>query len=114
MTSYFEPLYRQRFYRDHENIVTDQKRYNEVLVFDATTPLWDLSQVLASGETVSSVTWTESGGLSTSDTGNTDTAVYATISYTGSVVVKVTTSTGRVFERMFQWLSTDQPTSDYR
>jgi hypothetical protein len=54
------------------------------------------------------------GGLGVASEGNGNTAVYATITNTGRVEVTVTTSDGEIHQKEFQFLSTDQPTSDYR
>ena len=114
-TTYREPTSTNtpRWFFDHKGRLTTYKRYDEIEVYDATTPLWDLVDWVIGAETISSVTWSASGGLSVTGTGNGNTSAYATIAKTGSVVVKVTSSTGRVVEREFVWLSANDGDSDY-
>ena len=89
------------------------KRYDETLVFDANKPLWDLTDVVESGETVSSATYTAYNGLGVASTGEGNTTCYATITKTGSVEITATMSTGRIFQREFMFASLDESESDY-
>jgi len=111
--TYIQPRKEHRWYRDQRGRLTDAKRYDEVLVFDTGKLLWDLTDVLESGETVSSATFTANYGLGVSSTGNTTVGVYATITGSGSVEISVVTSEGRTFQEEFYFETTDENASDY-
>jgi len=108
-----EPERRSRWWQDKDGRLSDAKRYDETLVYDTGKLLWDLTDVLESGETVSSATFTANNGLGVASTGNTTVGVYATITKVGSVEIAVTTSDSRIIEREFFWLPTGTPESDY-
>lgn len=110
--TYLEPRYEQRWV-PCEGGVEIYKRYDETQVYIGARPLWDLTDVLLSSETISSATYTAGGGLGVTATGETTTGCFATIDKTGSVEITVTTSSGRVFQRVFFFRSSDRHESDY-
>ena len=111
-TTYLEPR-QEHAWIPCEGGIESWKRYDEVQVYTAAKPLWDLTDVLASGETVSSAVYSAEGGLGVAGTGESTTGCYATISATGSVEITVTTSAGRVWQRVFYFRGSDYSESDY-
>ena len=113
-STFFEPHHNSQWFRDIDYRLCHPKRYDETLVFDADKPLWDLTDDLESGETISSATYSASNGLGVASTGEGNSTCYATITKTGSVEITATTSEGRIFQQEFCFIGTDQPLrSDY-
>lgn len=111
--TYLEPERKHGWFYDHQRRLTHYKRYDETFVYDASKPLWDLTDIVESGETISSATYTANNGLGVASTDEGNTACYATITKTGSVEITVTMSTGRTLQREFFFRGTDQDESDY-
>lgn len=112
-TTYLEPRYEHSWIPCEGGGVESYKRYDETLVYVGVRPLWDLTDVLLSGETISSATYSAGGGLGVASTGETTTGCYATITKTGSVEITVTTSLGRVMQEEFFFRGSDWAESDY-
>jgi hypothetical protein len=94
MSTYYEPLERNRWTVDGDGVPTITKTEDEVL----SVPI-DWTDRLASGETISTSTWTASG-VTTS--GAAETSQVTTIKVTGTngyVINTVTTSAGQTLER---------------
>lgn len=111
--TFLEPKREHGWSRDENNNLVTYKRYDETLVYDADKPIWDLSDVAESGETISSATYTANNGLGVASTGEGNTTCYATITRTGSVEITATMSSGRIFQREFYFRSLDWEESDY-
>ena len=111
MTTYYEPLVRNRVFEDHESVPSIAKREDEI--FPITL---DWSRRLNSGETISTSTW-ESSGASAGSASNTTTTTTASISgTTGYVTNTITTSSSRTLQRTVRVYEgyTGEQIKDYR
>lgn len=73
----------------------------------------DLTDILASGETISSVAW-ESGGVTVSGEANSTTSYQANFTSVGTASATATLSTGRKIKRTWRLRGIDSPlVSDY-
>jgi len=85
-----------------------ESKYSDELI----TRTKDVSEDLASGETVSSVSY-DSSGPTVSGTSNTTTTFTFSVKYTGTVTVSVTTSSSRILIYKYQFIAKDQQSLDY-
>lgn len=108
MTAYLAPV-RNAYFRDIDGIMATSKRIEEVVSL-----VLDWSDLLASGETISSVAY-EDLGVTRSSTSNTTTTTTTKVTGTGSTIVKATLSTGRVLHREVRFYGVDgRVPGDYR
>jgi len=107
MPTFYEPLHRKQYFLDGQKRVTWTKSSDEINTYD-----WDLTDELASGETVSSVA-TDVSGV-TLNSGSLASPVYTlTVTGTeGSIRMTATLSTGRVLERDFIFVDKPQRNPD--
>jgi hypothetical protein len=109
--SVVRPTERMRYWTDNDDADATTKHENEALLWT-----WDLdkSGELASGETVSSAAY-EDSGVTRSGAGTSATTVYATVTGLGEFKVTVTLSTGRKLVRVVRFYAKvgSKPT-DYR
>lgn len=95
MSSYLEPLERDRWFVDADGVVATSKHPDEVLK----VPI-DWTDALVSGETVSTSTWQNaSGGLTTSSEALATPVATVFVTGTGSVENEITTSLGQTLIR---------------
>lgn len=97
----FDPPERpgSQWFRDINGVPTTSKHKDEILLLTV-----DVSESVASGETVSSASWSDSG-VTTSSRNTTSTTVYANVTGTnGGTTVTITLSTGRKLVRGFRFI----------
>lgn len=101
------PTKRRRWFVDFDGIRTTSKLQDEKLI-----ETFDFSDVLSSGETISSVAW-EAQGVTISNESNTTTTATLTVTGNGMAKVTLTTSTGQEIQEQFRWMAKDAVHSDY-
>jgi hypothetical protein len=95
-------------YRDHDGVLTDHKREDEIVPFT-----WDLTDELAeTSGTISSVSY-EENGVTVSGNSNTNTAWTCNITGLGTLEVTVTDSNSRKYQEVFQWNADDNESGKY-
>ena len=96
-------------FHDFDGSLVDAKYEDEVI-----THVWDLTDLLASGESVSSTSYEAQSGL----TVNSETLATPIVTYeitkTGVLEVAATLSSGRVLKERFAWQPREEGASDYR
>ena len=95
-------------FRDYDGLLTDAKFESEIVSFP-----WDLTDALASGESVSSVAYDGQSGLTVSAYSLATPVATFTITGTGVLEAEATTSTGRKIKERFAWQARDEGESDY-
>ena len=105
----FAPLDRSRYFKYRDGFGTTKAQDDEVVL------RWDLTDYLASSETVSSAVWVDHGVTSSSKSVSSP-VVIGTVTGTGYTVITATLSTGRTVESRWYYLQRDgEPMiSDYR
>jgi hypothetical protein len=102
------PLERSRYFKYLDGLATS-KALNDDVQFR-----WDLTDYLASAETVSSATWTASG-VTVSSTSVSTPVVIGTVTGLGYVTITATLSTGRTVDLKVYYLdSGNSPVQDYQ
>lgn len=105
----FQPLTRNRFFTDRDGVTSTTKAQD-----DEVRVVWDLTDYLASSETVSSASYSSSG-VTTSSTSVSSPQVIFTVTGVGYTKVTATLSTGRTFEKTFRFYEASGPkATDYR
>lgn len=105
----YMPLERSRYFRDEDGALATTKREDEQLQL-----VIDWSDQLASGETISSVAYVDSG-VTRSSTSNSTTTTTTTVTGIGETEVSVTTSAGRVLQQVARYYSPEGwRAGDYR
>ena len=106
----YEPLARSRYFKDHEGVLSTSKAEDDEL-----RVIWDLTDFLASGETVSSVAYEDSGATTSSKSVATPQILF-TVTGIGETTVTATLSTSRTVERTFRFYDTrgNRAATDYQ
>ncbi len=105
--TFYEPIERTRHSRDGEGLIVYTKHMHEVDSY-----LWDLTDWLESGETVSSVTTDVSGVTLNSASLATPVVTLVVTGTDGSIRMTATTSAGRVKEQIFFFVA--KPSGEIR
>lgn len=95
-------------FRDYDGILTAYKFEDEIITF-----VWDLTDELASGESVSSVANDANSGLTVSASVVASPTITYTITGTGELEAVATLSTARTVKEIFRWEAKDEGDSDY-
>lgn len=105
----FAPLERNRYFGYQDGQATTKAIDDDVVL------RWDLTDYLASGETVSSAVWADSGVTSSAKSVATP-VVIGTVTGLGYATITATLSTGRTVESRWYYLAKDcvPAQSDYR
>ncbi len=104
-----DPLERSRYFRDRDGVLATSKAEDDDL-----RVVLDLTDYLASGETVSSASYADSG-VTTSSKSVATPQVLFTVTGTGYTTVTVTMSTGRTVDRIVRFYdSGGAKAMDYR
>ena len=104
----YEPLRRSRHFIDRDGVLSFSKAENDEL-----RVVIDLTDYLASGETVSSVVYTDSG-VTTSSKSVSSPQVIFTATGVGYTTLDITLSTNRTVEKVVRFYQADGPqASDY-
>jgi hypothetical protein len=105
----FSPLERTRYFSYEDGIATSKAQDDDIV------HRWDLTDYLASGETVSSAAWVEHGPTVSSKSVATP-VIIGTVTGLGYVVITATLSTGRTVERTVYFLDSagGRGARDYR
>lgn len=108
-STFFEPLERAQAFKDLDGETAYVKAE-----LDDIRIVWDLTDYLASGETVSSAAYEESGATASSKSVATPQIIF-TATGLGEIKVTATLSTGRTKERFFRFYPKESAkiTSDY-
>ena len=108
-STFYEPLQRQRAFKDRDGATAYVKAEDDELRI-----VWDLTDYLAGGETVSSAAY-DSSGVTTSSTSVATPQVIFTVTGLGETTITATLSTSRTVERTFRFYagSTERISSDY-
>lgn len=102
------PLERSRYFTNEDGDLSTSKRSDEIVQL-----VLDWSDQLASGETISSVAY-EDSGITRSSTSNTTTTTTTNVTGTGYTEVTVTLSTGRKLQLVVRYYDSEGPgPSDY-
>ena len=104
----FMPLERSRYFRDTDGALATTKRQDEIVQL-----VINWTDYLASGETVSSVAYVDSGVTRSSSSATTTTST-TSVTGVGETEVTATLSTGRVLQQVVRFYGTDGAASDYR
>jgi hypothetical protein len=105
----FLPLERNRWFRDRDGILSTTKREDEIVGMTI-----DWSRQLASGETISSVAYEDSGVTRTGTSATTTTTV-DNVTGIGETEVTVTLSTGRKLQELVRFYDREGARAgDYR
>jgi hypothetical protein len=96
------------FFRDYDGTLTKTKYEDDVESFS-----WDLTNVVPSGETVSSVAYDAQSGLSVSGAALVTPVWSCTVTKTGVLEVTATFSGGSTLTERFAWQPIDEGVSDY-
>lgn len=99
MATYYQPTRRVEHYIDGEGVVVWTKFKDEIDDY-----VWDLTDALASGESVSSVATDVSGVTLNTGTLSSPTYTMTVTGTNGTIRAKATLSTGRVLHGAFKWL----------
>lgn len=104
------PLERNHYFADADGIISTEKYQDEILQL-----VLDWSNELATGETISSAAYVDSG-ITTSGKSTTSTTTTCTVTGVGSTEITVTLSTGRKLQRWVRYYDKQAPSmsSDYR
>lgn len=103
------PLERTRYFRDRDGVLATSKRYDEIVQL-----VLDWTDQLASGETVSSVAY-EDSGVTRSSTSNTTTTSTTSVTGTGETEITVTTSAARKLQAVVRFYGAEGVRAgDYR
>ena len=107
--SSFEPLVRNRWFVDQDGAFATPKRLDEIIAWSH-----DWTDALASGETISSAAYVDSGTTRTNVTAVSPITA-ADVAGVGEFEVTVTLSTGRKLQRVFRFYDYGgSATSDYK
>lgn len=107
-STYRHPLKRQPWFVGHDGVPTTVKMYDDKLTYT-----FDLTDLLASGETVSSATWTSNGPTLTSASVSSP-QHSITVEGSGEADVVVATSASRELNFTYRWQAQDAaPLKDY-
>lgn len=98
---------RNPWYRNKDGVLETTKRYDEI-----ESGRFDFTNLLASGETVSSVSWDQDGVTISSSVLATPVVTWL-VAGAGYATLKATLSTGRKLEQRMRWLATDATSGDY-
>ena len=95
------------FFKDFDGVLTMVKREDEVMPFAE-----NFTDDLASGETISSVSWDESGVTVTAKA-NTSVGHTANVKGLGEATITVTFSSGHTDIQTYRWLGASNSVGDY-
>ena len=102
------PLTRQSWFHDFDGVWSTVKTYDSKLTYT-----FDITDLLASGETISSVVWVANGPtLSSESTSSPQHTV--TVLGSGEAEATITTSSSRIIVTNYRWIASDAaPLKDY-
>lgn len=101
------PLNRNEWFEDYDGLQTTFKRYDEVKDY-----IFDWTDSLDSGETISSASWS-SDGPTINSSSNTTTTTTVTLTGSGKAEVTIITSNSRTLQAKFNWRASDGGVDDY-